>query len=155
MFSYETGVTIAFMMFLASTVHTIIMLNSLLEKNLNKIGLRLSRITLTPKELDAEFKNRAFYVKVLFWFLFFAISMFGILLGWVYVLWTIGAFMYARIKDSGAPISIREYRWKLKNVDMSFDEIIQEIAKANEKNATEVDVLKKSIIGAMRERGLN
>lgn len=80
-------------MYVISTVHTIVMLNSLLEKDLNKIGMRLSRITLLPKELDADFKNRTIYIKIFFWIFFLTIGLLITLLSWLSALWFVGAFI--------------------------------------------------------------
>jgi ABC-type multidrug transport system fused ATPase/permease subunit len=154
MFSYETGLTIALVIYLITTVNTVVTLNSLYARNLNKVGMRLSRITLLPRELDADFKNRTTVAKVFFWVFFLTLGLLAAFLSWLSVLWFVGTFVYGRMKDSGAPNNVREYRWKLRNVDMTFDQIVAEIVKLNGESSSSFDEVKTELLNGMAERGL-
>lgn len=124
---YEQGVLIAFLLWLYSTISTIIEKNSLLEKNMNKIGLRTKPAALGFVDMkypkDSSTKVFAKYS------LCFGLNLLLISFSWLSVLGFVGFFIYRFNKDKGVPQSIKEYRWKLKNRDMSFDEIIREIMK--------------------------
>ena len=54
------------------------------------------------------------------------------LTSWLYVAGVVAMFVYSKSKDSGVPESIRAYRWKLKNVDMSFEDMVREVMKLSE-----------------------
>lgn len=124
---YEQGVLVAFLLWLYSVISTIIRKNSLLEKNMNKVGRRTTPTGLGVVDMkypkDSSIKVFAKYSLV------FGSSLLLILFSWLYVLVSLGFFVYRFKKDQGVPQSIKEYRWKLKNIDMTFDEIIKEIVK--------------------------
>ncbi|NDI86932.1 hypothetical protein [Undibacterium crateris] len=155
MLSYETGLAIAFLLYLTSIVNRVIVLNSLFEKNLNKIGMRQSRLSLSLKELNSDFKKQTVYAKTFFWSVFLIFGLLSTLLSWLYVLCYVGAFVYERMKDSGAPSEVKEYRWKLRNVNMSFDQIVSEIVKVNGEGSASFDDVKSDLLRGMSERGLN
>lgn len=132
MFSYEFGVLIAFIFFLYGTLNILVRVNSRMEKNLNKVGMRLSWLTGAPEEMTAATENPSFWKRAL---KFSAISIFGLILvplSWFSVALFVGGIIYQRNKDAGAPAYIREYRWKLRNVDMSFNTLVSEIFKVAE-----------------------
>lgn len=151
--SYENGVGIAFMLWLASIVIILVSINSRYEKNLNKIGQRLSWLSLNPKAMDAEELERSMFRKI-FKFLFIAgIGLPVVLLSWLYVAWFVGTNVYHRAKDAGAPQAVREFRWKLKNTDMSFDQIVREMMKASEEDPTTFEKVRNDLVQEMMDRG--
>jgi hypothetical protein len=154
MFSYETGVTIAVAIYFTLTLNTIILLNSVLEKNLNKIGYRLSRVTLSWKGLTSDFKNRSIFAKVLFWISFLTFGLLLTLLSWLYVFVFIQLLIYELNNRYGTPRNVLECRWKMRNVDMSFDQIVAEIVKSKSEESLSFDKFKSDLLSDMIERGL-
>lgn len=138
-FSYENGLALAFMLWLASTVTAVVLINSRLERNLNKIGQRLSWFALVPKSMDAEEMQHSMFRKIFKFLFIVAIALPFVLLSWLYVVLFIGSFIYRRTKDAGAPQAVRDFRWKLRNVDMSFDEVVWVKNSAGEIPASFID----------------
>ena len=151
---YETGVGLAFLTWLWGLVNLLISVNSQMEKNLNKIGQRLSWVTLSVKEMAAEDQNRPLWKSIGKFLLIAVIGLPFVLLSWVTVFLWLGQIIYRRSKDSGAPQAVREYRWKLRNVDMTLDDIIKEGLKASGKSLDEFEATRETIVHQMRESGL-
>jgi hypothetical protein len=165
MFSYESGLLIAFLLFIYGTTNVFVQVNSRMERNLNKVGMRLSWLSLNPKEMTSDTDNPPFTKKLL---KFLAIVLLGfvmIFLSWIQVFLFVAGFFYRFNKDSGAPAYVKEYRWKLKNVDLSFDGMAREMFTLAEKQGTvnpksdeEREMLfldfKKGIVDGMLNRGL-
>lgn len=152
--SYETGLGLAFLLWLYGTVATLIAINSQFERNLNKIGQRLSWITLTPKPLTASDQSRG-AIKSVFRFLILAlIGLASVLLSWLYVAWFLGSMIYMKSKDSGAPQAIKEYRWKLRNMDLSLDQLIRESMKVAGQEESAFEQVKADLLQMMRDEGL-
>jgi hypothetical protein len=151
---YETGLGIAFLLWAASMVHLLVMINSTMERNLNKVGLRLSWASLKPRQMDELDLARTWLHKVLIFTFIAAIGLVCVLLSWLYVAWIIGQFMYMRFKDNGAPQSVKEYRWKLKNCDLSFDQIVREGMKLEEQDPDLFEETRNNMIQEMQDRGL-
>lgn len=104
--------------------------------------------------MESSDLNRPLYLKALKFMLIFFMGLVSTALSWLSVACFIGSFVHERMKDSGAPSLVREYRWKLRNVDMTFDQIISEMVKVNGDNADGFDSLKRDITRGMEERGL-
>ena len=124
---YEQGIVIALLLWLYTTVVMIVKKNSLMEKNLNRIGKTISIAGTGIKDIkypkDSIGKSVAKHTLMAF------IGLFLTLFSWGYVLLVGGTLIYTFMKDIGVPQSIKEWRWKLKNLDMTFDELIKEILK--------------------------
>lgn len=151
MFSYESGVFIALCLWVFSLVSLIIKLNSLLNKNLNKIGLRISWTTQTPVPIDGfDDKNKALKL-----FLFILLTLCGlayVITSWLYVVLFLLTLLYAKSKDYGAPEKIKNYRWMLKNVDMPVEKILQEIYNLDEHNDISFSEFKEQSLKEIEER---
>ena len=80
MFDYETGIFFAFLLWLYNAVMIVISVNSRLERNLNRMGQRLSWFTLTPKPLERDDLSRSTTSKVLRYLLVVGIGLPFILL---------------------------------------------------------------------------
>ena len=119
MFTYEVGVAIAFLLWAYNAVMLIVSVNSLLERNLNKIGQRLSWLTLMPKEMEPEDLKRSTLAKVLKYLFIVGIGLPFVLTSWLYILLAVAGMLYRWSKDSGAPQAVREMRWKLRNLDLT------------------------------------
>ena len=103
MFDYENGLLFAFLLWLAYAVLLVISINSRLERNLNRMGQRLSWFTLTPKQMDVDDQSRSTLSKVLKYLFIVGISFPFIFLSWVYVAMSIGTFIKRRSVRSRAP----------------------------------------------------
>lgn len=153
LFSYENGIGIAFILWLAGIVMTLVSINSTMERNLNRIGQRLSWLTLSPKAMDAEEVRHSTLRKIFKFLLIAAIGLLGVLLSWLYVAWFVGAIVYKRTKDAGAPQAVREFRWKMKNVDMSFDQIVREMVKVSGEDSGAFEKMRSDLAQEMTDRG--
>lgn len=124
---YETGILVALALWLYSTVSMFIRKNSMMEKNLNRIGRQISITGLGVSDMKypKPTAGKIFAKQTLI----AALGLPFVLLSWLYVLVIGGMIVHAFIKDLGVPQSVKEWRWKLKNLDMSFDELIKEIVK--------------------------
>ena len=79
-------------------------------------------------------------------FLFILLSLFGlalVLTSWFYVGLSLIMYLYAKSKDYGVPEKIKNYRWKLKNLDMPVEKILQEIYNLDEHSETSFEEFKK------------
>jgi hypothetical protein len=154
MLNYETGVLFAFLLWLYNAVMIVILANSRLERNLNRMGQRLSWFTLTPKPLEPEDLSRSTTSKVLRYFLVVGICLPFILLSWLNVALAIATILYRRAKDSGAPQAIREFRWKLRNAELTFDQLVRESMKVAEEDPSKFEEFRASMVRELDERGL-
>ena len=104
--------------------------------------------------MEASDQSRPFWKSFGKFLLIAAIGLPFVLLSWVQVFLYIGMAIYRKSKDAGAPQSVKEFRWRMRNVDMTFDEIIKELLKLNGKDLSEFDATKAAVIQEMREAGL-
>jgi hypothetical protein len=153
LFSYEGGLGIAFILWLAGIVIMLVSINSRFERNLNKIGQRLSWLTLTLKPMDAEEMKRSTFRKIFKFLFIVGIGLPGVLLSWLYVAWFVGTIVDKRTKDAGAPQAVREFRWKMKNMDMSFDQIVREMMKVSEEDPATFEKVRNDLVQEMTDRG--
>lgn len=155
MFSYEGGLALALLLWLIGNINVIISINSRLEKNLNRFGQRLSWLTLTPKPMKAEDANRSTVSSVIKFILIAAIGIPFTLLSWLHVALYVGTFVYKRMKDAGAPQTVREFRWKLRNTEMSFDQIVKETMKVAEQDPANFEKFRSDLVQELESRGLS
>jgi len=153
-FSYEGGMLVAFLIWIYSVVISLVNINSQFERNLNKVGMRLSWVSLTLKPMDDSDINRPWYISILKYAFIYGVSLLMVLLSWVSVMLSVGMIIYQKSKDSGAPKEVRGFRWKLRNYEMSFDEIVKEMEKLKGANPENFEDAKNEIRESMRERGL-
>lgn len=154
MFSYENGLAIAFFLWLIGTIHMLVSINSKLQRNLNKIGQRLSWITLSPKPMEAEDLSRSTFSKTVKFIFIAGIGLVSVLLSWLYVAMFFGTFIYKRIKDAGAPQAVREFRWKLRNADLSFDQLAKELMKVLEHDPANFEKFREDLVQDLKNQGL-
>jgi hypothetical protein len=154
MFSYENGLVIAFFLWLIGTIHILVSINSKLQRNLNKIGQRLSWITLSPKPMEAEDLSRSAFSKTVKFIFISGIGLISALLSWLYVAMFLGAFIYKRMKDAGAPQAVREFRWKLRNADLSFDQLAKELMKVLEHDPANFEKFREDLVQDLKNQGL-
>lgn len=154
MFDYETGIFFAFLLWLYNAIMIVVSVNSRLERNLNRIGQRLSWLTLTPKPMDSDDLSRSTVSKILRYLLIVGISLPFVLLSWLNVTLAIATIIYRRAKDSGAPQAVREFRWKMKNADLTFDQLVKEMMKISEDDPSKLEEFRTTIVNEFEERGL-
>lgn len=153
-FSYEDGVFVAFLFYIYSIIVLVVQLNSQMERNLNKVGIRRSWITRQPKPLEQEYIDRPFYRKILKFLFFTFFQLVSVLLSWLGVFLTVCMMAYAWSKDYGAPSEVRAFRWKLRNREMSFDNIVKEMEIMAGNDLSGLDKAIEEIKSEMRDRGL-
>ena len=105
--------------------------------------------------MDAENTNRSTLSKVMKFFLITGIGLPFVLLSWLRVAMLIGTFAYRRIKDIDAPQIIRELRWKLRNIDMSFDQLTKELTNASEQDSANFEIFRNDLIQELKDRDLS
>lgn len=116
--------------------------------------MRLSWLTFTPKQMAASDVNRPAYRAILKFAIVYGISFVMIILSWLSVALSLATIFYQKSKDAGAPPEVKELRWKLRNLDLSFDEIIEGMAKTRGTSTDEMDLLKSQIRDEMRAIGI-
>jgi hypothetical protein len=154
MFDYETGIFVAFLLWLYNAVMVVVSVNSRLERNLNQMGQRLSWVTLTPKAMESGDLSRSTTLKILKYLLVVGIGLPFVLLSWLNVGLAIATILYRRAKDSGAPQAVREFRWKLRNTDLTFDQLVRESMKAVEADPSKFEEFRAAMVTELEERGL-
>lgn len=125
------------------------MKNSTLERNLNKIGFRLSYATLTPKP-NYKSSNKL-YKKALKFLIVQGLGLASIALSWLYVAYVVIMFSYNVLKKLEVPETLKLYSWKMKNVNMSFDEIVRASMKGNEIPEEQYQEYKNKILDEMND----
>ena len=154
MFSYENGLVVSALMYAYYIVNLLVSINSQLEQNLNKVGERISWLSLKPIQMSASDLDRPALMAIgrfVFVALFQGIFVF---LSWLNVVINILMMAYNISKDRGVPNEIKAFRWKMKNQDLSFDEIIRESMKANGVAPELFETAKEEMIESLRAKGL-
>lgn len=131
---YEVGVGVAFLMWLFFRISFLIQINSLAAKNLRKVGMRYSSISGQPVAMSADDADPKPAWSVMKFILISLIGLCTILFGWGYVLVVLAQLVHAWSKSYGAPIAMKEFTWKLKNMDMTFEELVVGGAQAVGRN---------------------
>lgn len=154
MFSYEGGVGVAFLFWIYSAISLLIAINSRLESNLKKIGQRLSWLTQSPKSMEPEDLKRSIISRVFKYLFVVGMGLPFIFLSWATVFFSVAFFLYSRMKDSGAPEYVRTFRWKMRNIDMSFDEILKELMKVEGRDPATFEQYRQEQLDRLVEIGL-
>lgn len=121
---YEAGLGVAFLLWLYRTAARIVLVNSRMQRNLRKVGCRLSWLDLELTQMDDADAKRSPARETFGHLIAACVSLPLVILSWLDVLLTAGMIIYRLAKDRGAPDAVREFRWKLRNMDLSFDELI-------------------------------
>lgn len=129
-FSYGTGVFIAAIIWFCQTVFLLVVINSRINKNLKRVGMRLSWVSLKPKTMTKKEMQGGKVWPAFKFLLLCGFGMAGIAAGWISVVLTTWLFLYVRWLSLGMPVAMREYWWKMKNLDMDSDRIISEMMKS-------------------------
>lgn len=129
---YETGVLVAFLIWLYRVGAAVIVLNSRMAANLRKVGMRVSMTTLSAKPMSDSDRKRSWVGSLARFLVVALIGLAGVFFSWLSVVTTVGFFLYAKSKDAGQPAAVREFRWKLRNLDMSFEQLAKEMYALNQ-----------------------
>ena len=151
---YETGLLFAFLTWVYGLVSVFVQINGQMNRNFQKIGMRLSWLSYKPKAMTREDQNAPIWKSVLKFLLIAAIGIPFIFLSWLQVVIYVGTQLYRWSKDRGVPQAVREYRWKLKNLDMSMDQVIKELMTVEGMDPERFDEFKAEIVTDMKSRGL-
>jgi len=124
---YLVGVLIMLIYWVFQSIWLIILINSMYEKNLNKIYQRISWSTYRIKLIESLDELRTpKYKKIFKYILVISISFLSVFLSWITVFFTIIGIYFIHYKSLGRPECVKNYHWKLKNIDMTYDKIIEE-----------------------------
>lgn len=151
---YETGLLFAFLTWIYGLASVLVHVNGQMNRNFNKVGMRLSWLNFRPKAMTRDDQIRPLWRSVLKFLLIAGIGIPFIFLSWVQVALYVGTQIYRWSKDSGAPEAIKEYRWRLRNTDMTMDQMIQEMMKVEKQDPAKFDEFKTEIVNDMKSRGL-
>lgn len=148
---YESGLFFAFCLWMFHAVNLLVQINSTLNKNLHKVGKRLSWLTLKPESLDHSHLEQSAWWKAVKYVALQVVSLPLILLSWLYVGISVVMIIFGRMKDSGRPQAFKEFEWKMKNIDMSFDQILGEIAKSQGLSEAQAHELREATLDEMEQ----
>ena len=70
------------------------------------------------------------------------------------MLLAVAGMIYRLAKDAGAPQTVREFRWRLRNQDLTFDQLIKELIKASNEDQSKFEEFKASLVHELDERGV-
>ena len=110
--------------------------------------------SFTPKAMEPGDLSRSTTSKILKYLLVVGIGLPFVLLSWLNVGLAIATILYRRAKDSGAPQAVREFRWKLRNTDLTFDQLVRESMKAVEADPSKFEEFRAAMVTELEERGL-
>lgn len=151
---YESGVLVAFFIWMYGAISSAININSRMERNLNKVGQRRSWMDGSIKPMTTKDVERGPMGSLFKFSLVWGISLFCITFSWLQVACVAALVAYKWNKDSGAPQSIREFRWKLKNADLSFAQVVTEMYKAGGMTHPPLDEFIESTAKELSDRGI-
>lgn len=152
MFSYENGLIVSFLFYCYYIFNLLMTINSIAEKNLNKVGERYSWLTIRPKLMSASDFDRSFYKTCTKFLLIVIWQGLFVFLSWLNVLINIGYMIYRYSQDSGTPQNVKQFRWKIKNFEMTFDELVVEVMKIKEIPIEEFDSVKAELTEFVDQR---
>lgn len=124
---YETGLGVASLLWLYNAVWLLLMINSTMAKNLRQVGMRMAWGTLKMVPMTPADRTRGplgatgKYVAVV------ALHLVCVPFSWLYVAWAAFYILHRRYKDAGRPAAVREFDWKMRNMEMSFDQVVKEL----------------------------
>lgn len=152
---YIVGVVVALAIWIVKVVFAFVQLNSIKQRNLNKIGQRLSWITLSAKPLKKGDLDAGLAYKLLkFSIIWLVVPFFLIFTSWVYVLVSLVGVLYVLYRNIGKPATIKEFQWRLSNMDLSFDQIVEGLVQSSGTNILNIDDAKDQIRKNMKDEGL-
>ena len=127
---YNWGVWISFLHWLFESVFLILLINSRLEKNLNKVSQRLSWLSNYPKPIESIDQIHPPKYKMIFKYVFLRLfNLCFIFLSWFYLFYLFVNTIFNRYKRDGEPEVMKTFRWRMRNQDLTYDQILVELYK--------------------------
>lgn len=127
---YDWGVWISFLHWLFESVFLILLINSRLEKNLNKVSQRLSWLSNYPKPIESIDQIHPPKYKMIFKYVFLRLfNLCFIFLSWFYLFYLFVNTIFNRYKRDGEPEVMKTFRWRMRNQDLTYDQILVELYK--------------------------
>lgn len=126
MSNYELGVFWAFIIWLIETSRLVFSLNSQLNRNLRKVGCKIRWAGGQPRMMEQDEINPTRIKVITKSSLYLLWGMISIALSWLFVIYS----TVRHIKSFcsyyfDTPEVVKIQRFKMKNIDMSFDEILK------------------------------
>lgn len=97
-----------------------------IDRNLRRVGMCVSWATGKPRLLTHKDRARSWIGSCLRYLLVVGFQLPFVLLSWVQVAWWGAIYLRALLNDRGRPSELREFEWRLRNVDMSFEQLARE-----------------------------
>jgi hypothetical protein len=127
---YEIGVYFSLFYWLYQSIFLIILINSQMEKNLNKVYQRLSWSTFRTKQIESYDEVHPHIFKMIMKYIFIIlVNLLLIFLSWVYLFYVFVNTMFNRYKRDGEPEVMKTFRWRMRNSNLSYEQILQELYK--------------------------
>lgn len=150
---YELGIGVAFLCWVAGNVLWVAERFSTRGRNLRKLGMKLS-LWGQIRPMTASDVNRPLLLRLILIALW---SFFGLVLtlfSWGYVIAYVGGIAWQWSKRNGAPQEVREFNWRMRNTDMSFDDIIRFSMRMRGIDEEQFEAVRRDTIEDMRSRGV-
>lgn len=127
---YEIGVYLSLFYWLYQSIFLIILINSQMEKNLNKVYQRLSWSTFRVKQIEKYEELHPHIFKTIMKYIFIvSLKLLFIFFSWVYLFYVFVNTMFNRYKQDGEPEVMKTFRWRMRNSNLSYEQILQELYK--------------------------
>lgn len=114
----------------------------------------MSWLTLTPKQLDGDYKNGSPLRRVGKFALIAGVNFPFIFSSWLYVFLVVVTAIYNFSKAIGKPQALKEFQWRLKNVDMTFDQIVKEMLKSTDEDPASFEQAREDLLQELQGRGV-
>lgn len=153
---YETGLLLAVAIWFIRAIYALLQINSTLEKNINKIGKRQSWLDFTIKPLTSDYVNKSVFYKIIKYLLIWGLIPFILIFtSWLYVIYVVAVFAYKTYQNIGMPNNVKEYKWRLRNLNLSFNDLVQETVAITNNNEITFEEAREAIIEEMKSNGLH
>lgn len=126
MSGYEQGVFLAFVIWLIETTGLFLSLNSKLNSNLRKVGCRLRWSGGQPIMIEQDEINPTKNKIIIKFSLYILSGIVSIIFSWLFVIYSIAKWVKSFCSyNFGTPEVVKIQRFKMKNIDMNFDQILK------------------------------
>jgi hypothetical protein len=151
---YLYGLCASVLIWAANVAKLLYRPKSLRERNLHRIGLRTSRVSTQLKFLyGSDLSQSRSITLAIFWAIVLG-EMLLLLGSWLYVAWWAAWRVRTFANDYSPPREVMDYRWKLRNMDMPFDQHVRESIKANGGDLSKFAEIHSDTLALMRRHGL-
>lgn len=134
-FMYEMGVFVALLIWFWKIIYAFLQLNSTKAKNLRLIGRRLSWLDFSVKEITLKYEQENIIYRLMkFGLIWVVLPFIFAFTSWFFVVFQIGIFLYRRTQNNGIPQKIKEYQWKINNLNLNFDQMVELVFENTDQN---------------------